>query len=156
MIAVLQSLDISIEDVLTFSQTTNFRHSQTESDCRRCRQQFSNLMKMAEDSSNSQKTLWEKEKLLVVTNFFFSYSVFKQLLLQTRKNQGSCEKGLPTSRKKPTDYIVEKREFDGNQHFLLFPQCFLCFQRKQYSTFSQMTYFRLLQAERVADSYFII
>ena len=36
----------------------------------------------------------EKEKLLVTRNFFFSYSVFKRLVLQTRKNQGLFGKGL--------------------------------------------------------------
>ena len=32
-----------------------------------------------------RKTLWEKEKLLVMSNFSFSHSVFKRLVLQTRK-----------------------------------------------------------------------
>ena len=38
------------------------------------------LMKMAESSPKWLKTLWEKEKLLVMytSNFFFSYSVFKK------------------------------------------------------------------------------
>ena len=35
-----------------------------------------------------------KEKLLVTSNFSFSCSVFKRLLLQTRKNQGLFGKGL--------------------------------------------------------------
>ena len=38
---------------------------------------------MAESSPNEQKTLWEKEKLLV-----------KRLVLQTRNNQGLFGKGL--------------------------------------------------------------
>ena len=42
----------------------------------------------------SRKHLWEKEKLLVLSNFSFSRSVFKRLILQTRKNQGMCGKGL--------------------------------------------------------------
>ena len=45
-------------------------------------------------SSNRYKTLWEKEKWLVKSNFFFSRSVFKRLVLQTHKNQGSFGKGL--------------------------------------------------------------
>ena len=53
-----------------------------------------NFMKMAESFSNGQKTVWEKEKLLVTSNFSFSHSVFKRLLLQTRKNQGLFGKGL--------------------------------------------------------------
>ena len=42
------------------------------------------LMKMAENSQKEQKTSWEKEKLLVTSNFSFSRSVFKRLVLQTR------------------------------------------------------------------------
>ena len=38
--------------------------------------------------------MWEKEKLLVTSNFSFSHSVFKRLVLQTRKNQGLFGKGL--------------------------------------------------------------
>ena len=37
---------------------------------------------------------WEKEKLLVTSNFSFSHSVFKRLVPQTRKNQGLFGKGL--------------------------------------------------------------
>ena len=51
-------------------------------------------MKMADRSPNSSKTLQEKEKLLVMINFSFSHSVFKRLVLQTRKNQGLFGKGL--------------------------------------------------------------
>ena len=49
---------------------------------------------MEESSSNGLKTLWEKEKLLVKSNFSFSNSVFKRLVLQTCKNQGLFGKGL--------------------------------------------------------------
>ena len=35
-----------------------------------------------------------KDKLLVMSNFSFSHSVFKGLVLQTRKNQGLFGKGL--------------------------------------------------------------
>ena len=51
-------------------------------------------MKMAESSPKGQKTLWEKVKLLVTSNFTFSHSVFKRLVMQTRKNQGLFGKGL--------------------------------------------------------------
>ena len=43
---------------------------------------------MAEWSLNGLKTLCEKEKLLVTSNFSFSHSVFKRLVQQTRENQG--------------------------------------------------------------------
>ena len=51
-------------------------------------------MKMGESSPKGLKTLREKEKLLIMSNFFFSHSVFKRLLLQTRKNQGLFGTGL--------------------------------------------------------------
>ena len=49
---------------------------------------------MEESFSNGWKTLWEKKKLLVTSNFIFSHSVFKRLVLQTRKNQGLFGKGI--------------------------------------------------------------
>ena len=55
---------------------------------------ISNVVKMAESSTDGQKTLWEKEKLLVTSNFSFSDNVFKRLILQTRKNQGLFGKGF--------------------------------------------------------------
>ena len=55
---------------------------------------ITNLMKMAEGPSIWVEKHWEMEKLLVTSNFFFSHSVFKRLLLQTRKNQGLFGKGL--------------------------------------------------------------
>ena len=45
-------------------------------------------MKMGERSPKGYKTLWEKEKLLVTSNFSFTHSVFKRRLLQIRKNKG--------------------------------------------------------------------
>ena len=51
-------------------------------------------MKIAESSQNGKKTLREKEKLLVMSNFSFSHSVFKRIVLQTRKTQGLFGKGL--------------------------------------------------------------
>ena len=58
---------------------------------------------MAESSSSGKKTLWEKEKLLVTSNFSFSHSVFKRLVLQTCKNQGLFGKGLT----QPNDKLLE-------------------------------------------------
>ena len=57
------------------------------------------LMKMGESSPKGLKTLWEKEKLLVTSNFSFSHSVFKSVLLQSRKNQGLFGKALTTLEK---------------------------------------------------------
>ena len=77
---------------VTLSQMTNSRLFQTERIC--LQMTISNLMKMAEISLNGLKTLWEKEKLLVSSNFSFSHCVFKRLVLQTGKNQGLFAKGL--------------------------------------------------------------
>ena len=52
------------------------------------------LVKIAESSYKGLKTLWEKEKLFVTSNFSFSHCVFKTLVLQTRKNQGLFGIGL--------------------------------------------------------------
>ena len=49
---------------------------------------------MAESCPEGLKTLWEKEKLLVTSNFTFSLSVFKRLILLTRKKKGLFGKGL--------------------------------------------------------------
>ena len=45
-------------------------------------------------STSLLKTLQEKEKLLVTSNFSFSHSVFKRFVLQTLKNQALFGKGL--------------------------------------------------------------
>ena len=52
------------------------------------------LMKIVKSSPKVWKMVWEKVKLLVTSNFFFSHGVFKRLVLQTRKNQGLFGKGL--------------------------------------------------------------
>ena len=49
---------------------------------------------MAESSPKGWETLWEKEKLLVMSNFSFSHCAFKRLVLQTCKNKGLFAKGL--------------------------------------------------------------
>ena len=54
---------------------------------------ISNLIKMAESSQNDYENLSEKEELLGTSNFSFSRTVFKRLVLQTRINQGLFGKG---------------------------------------------------------------
>ena len=83
-------ISVITEDVdLTLSQRTNFRHFQTE---RVCRRQFKIWWKWV--LQKGRKTLWEKEKLLVTSNFSFSHSVFQRLVLQTRENHGLFGNGL--------------------------------------------------------------
>ena len=106
---------------------------------------------MAECSLNGLKTLCEKEKLLVTSNFSFSHSVFKRLVLQTPENLGLVGKGLKpfskqqildsskledfadesfnfdeSSRKfsKKVENTVGKGEIARHEQLLLFPQCF--------------------------------
>ena len=49
---------------------------------------------MRESYPNGLKTLWEKEKLLVTSNFSFSHSVFKRLVSQGRQKVSLCGNGL--------------------------------------------------------------
>ena len=53
---------------------------------------ISKLIKIAESFPIGKKMQWEKEKLLVKSNFSFSHSVFKILALSTHKSKGLCEK----------------------------------------------------------------
>ena len=76
---------------LTFSKTVNFRLFQTE---RVWRRQFQIWWKWQRVFQMFRKHWGKKEKLLIMSNFCFSHSVFKRLVLQTRKNQGLFGKGL--------------------------------------------------------------
>ena len=87
---LLQAISLFSTVFLTVSQTSNFRLFQTET----LQTTISTLMKMAE---SSLKTPWEKEKLLIKSNFSFPHSVFKRLFLHTCKNQGLFGKGLTHS-----------------------------------------------------------
>ena len=49
---------------------------------------------MAERSPNRQKTLWEKDKLLITSNSSFSCTAFERLVLKTCKKQGLFGNGL--------------------------------------------------------------
>ena len=49
---------------------------------------------MAESYPKGKKTLWEKEKLLVMSNFSFSHSVFKRLVSQGRQKASLCRNEL--------------------------------------------------------------
>ena len=66
---------------------------------------------MAESFLKGLKTLWEKEKLLVTSNFSFSHSVFKRLVQKTRKKQGLFGKGLTRYHTIPTFNDPEEEAF---------------------------------------------
>ena len=55
---------------------------------------ISNLTKLEESYPNREKTLWEKEKLLVTSNFSFSHCVFKRLVSPGRQKVSLCGNGL--------------------------------------------------------------
>ena len=76
---------------LTHYQTTNFRLFQTE---RVCRRQFQTWRKWQKVIQMGKKTLREKEKLLVASNFSFSHSVFKRLVSQGRQKASLCGNGI--------------------------------------------------------------
>ena len=71
--------------------TLNFILFQTQRVCR----QVSVMMKIAESSPNGSITLWEKEKLLVTSNFSFSHHVFTSLVLQTQNKSGKLSQDMP-------------------------------------------------------------
>ena len=64
---------------------------------------ISNLTKMKENYPNRKKMLWEKEKLLITSNFSFSHSVFKRLVSQGRQKVSLCGNGL---KKKPGEVSI--------------------------------------------------
>ena len=51
-------------------------------------------LKFDENGRKFSKRLWEKEKLLLTSNFSFSHNVFKRLVQQTFKNKGLFGKEL--------------------------------------------------------------
>ena len=88
------------------------------------------------------KTLWEKEKLLLSINLSLFHTAFSTHLenfppfltiqncrvhtLSVWKSPKVVEwERLKTLKKKPFENIVDKGENAGDQHFLLFQQCFL-------------------------------
>ena len=100
---------------------------------------------MAESYQNGQKNLWEKEKLLVTSNFSFSHGVFKALVLLTGKNQGLFGKGLKryililyhsimyfNNQDEDFKDIVGKGENAAQQHFLLFPAMLCAFSENYF------------------------
>ena len=58
-----------------------------------------NLLQMAESFPKGKKVLWEKVKLFIMSNFSFSHSVFKRLVLQICKDTGLFGKRLTVDQK---------------------------------------------------------
>ena len=57
--------------------------------------------------------MWEKEKLLVTSNFSFSRGVSRRLLMQTRKIQGLFGKGLTRMLQSVTENPFADNEDEG-------------------------------------------
>ena len=55
-----------------------------------------------------QKTLWEKKKLLITSNFFFSHNVFKSYLLFMRQNEYLWTRGLSLSSANALNLVKSK------------------------------------------------
>ena len=55
------------------------------------------LVEHGKEFSKGLKTVWEKEKLLVTSNFSFSHCVFTRFVQQTRKSKGLFGKWLKFS-----------------------------------------------------------
>ena len=91
-------------------QTTNFKLFQTSKNLQTT---ISNLTKMAEIYPNGRKTLWEKEKLLVTSNFSFAHSVFKRLVSQGRQKVSLFGNGLTLYHTTPTINDINTRAFEN-------------------------------------------
>ena len=77
------------------------------------------------------ETLWEKEKLLIKSNFSFSHNVFKSCLLLLRQNEYLCSKGFKTMGKKHSaKNLWEMEKMLITSIILHLPQCFHPFKAK--------------------------
>ena len=80
------------------------------------------------------KTFLEKEKTLPSGIFSLSDNVF--LVIKEKVRQSTClYHTIPTERpsgKKAVENIVRKGENAGDQHFLLFQQCFLSLSKTNF------------------------
>ena len=105
------------------------------------------------------KTPWKNKKLIVMSNFSYSLSVFgpfgelsaifikfnilfrKLFQFKRVSNLLFLERVNPSpynpERRKTFENILGEGENAGNQHFLLFPKCFLSFQRNILFNFMQ-------------------
>ena len=92
------------------------------------------------------KALWQKEKMLVISIFFHP--------IKDKFHHLTLYHTIPTFMtpiEKAFENIVGKGENAGNQHFLLFPQCFLSFT-KQISNFQSPLVCRLYNAFNLNQS----
>ena len=79
-----------------------------------------NLMKIVDSSPGGYQTLWVKEKLVIMCNFFFSPQTFqKTLIVDACKNQDLFGKGLTLSQ--TTNFTLSQTEIlSQTTNFTLF------------------------------------
>ena len=99
--------------MLNPSQMTNFRHFKTGIVCRQQFQIWWNWQKVIQ---TGRKHCW-KRMLLITSNFSFSPSVFKTLVLQIGKNLGLFEKGLTLYQAFSSFPTIFSKHFLGCQLF---------------------------------------
>ena len=68
-------------------------------------------MKIAKSFPKGLKTLWEKEKVIIMSYFSVSHSVFERLLQQTRKNKSLFGKRLAGTKKILKDLSEKSNPF---------------------------------------------
>ena len=87
----------------------NFRLVQIE---RNCRRHFKvHLNEKKKKYHIGWKTLWEKEKLLVTSNFSFSHNVFHSYISSVRQNAALCGDWLTLSQTSPCFYVSAVQVF---------------------------------------------
>ena len=85
---------------------------------------------MAESYLKEKKILWEKEKLLITSNFSFPLGVFKRLVWQTCRIQGLFGKGLTDS---PLRFITLPPQFLSKVPRVLKPSYYEAFDLDRLS-----------------------
>ena len=98
------------------------------------------------------KTLWAKEKLLVTSNFFFSYNVFKTWMLLMRQNEYLWSKGLTLyhtiltfndPKEEGFGKHCEKRRKCWQPAFSPFPTVFSTLSKREILVFKQLTLYSI-------------
>ena len=126
-------------DILTQYQTTNCRLFQTE---RVCRRQLQIWRKWQEVIQAGRKHCRKRRNCSLRAISPFTTVFSKGLFPRGVKRCHLCGNGLTTPRKRPYGNIVGKEGNAGNQHFILFLQCFLPFPNR-ISVFHLHIYCRL-------------
>ena len=94
------------------------------------------------------ETVWEKEKLLIMSNFSFSHTVFKRLELQTRKNKCLFGKELNT--------LYDRMKLFATRNFALSNHVFYPFGELSVIFIKfKIVIFKLIQIGRVESLSFV-